>query len=113
MPRSDNQYLGEFEQLVLLAVLQLRENARALDLRRELEEQANRKVARGALYATLERLCTKGFLEWEVEDATPTRGGLPRRRFTVTSEGVTALRLSRQAVANLSRGLERLLEESR
>jgi hypothetical protein len=93
MSRDDNQYLGEFEQLVLLAVLQLGSDARALDIRRELDEQAK-------------------LLEWEVEDTTPPRGGLPRRRFVVTKAGLAALRTSRQVVANLSRGLERLLEKS-
>lgn len=112
MSRKANQYLGEFEQLVLLAILQLGTDARALDIRRELEEQANRATARGALYATLERLGSKGLLEWEVEDSTPTRGGLPRRRFIVTRAGLDALRFSRQAIANLSRGLEKLLERS-
>ena len=112
MSRKDRHYLGEFEQLVLLAVLQLSTDARALDIRRELEEQANRRPARGALYATLERLGSKGFLEWEVEDATPSRGGLPRRRFLVTKEGMAALRTSRRAISNLSRGFERLLEKS-
>jgi DNA-binding PadR family transcriptional regulator len=111
MSRNDNQYLGEFEQLVLLAILQLGADARAIDIRRELEEQANRNTARGALYATLERLDTKGFLEWEVEDSIPPRGGLPRRRFAVTDAGMEALRTSRRAVANLSRGLDHLLEK--
>lgn len=112
MSRNDKQYLGEFEQLVLLAVLQLGQEARALDIRKQLEQQADRPTARGALYATLERLVGKGHLEWEVEDTTPPRGGLPRRRFAVTRTGLNALRASRQAVANLSRGLEGLLERS-
>jgi len=112
MARKDQQYLGEFEQLVLLAVLQLDKDARALDIRRELEEQADRPTSRGALYATLERLGDKGFLEWEIEDSTPKRGGLPRRRFVVTKSGLKALRASRQAVANLSRGLDKILEKS-
>jgi PadR family transcriptional regulator PadR len=111
MSRKDNQYLGEFEQLVLLAVLQLGDDARALDIRRELEEQAKRQTARGALYATLERLGGKGLLEWEVEDTTPARGGLPRRRFVVTKAGLEALKTSRLAVTNLSRGLENILEK--
>ena len=111
MSRNDKQYVGEFEQLVLLAVLQLGSEARALDVRRELDEQANRQTARGALYATLERLGGKGLLNWEVEDATPARGGLPRRRFVVTKAGLDALRASRLALTNLSRGLEQLLEK--
>jgi DNA-binding PadR family transcriptional regulator len=112
MSRDEQKYLGEFEQLVLLAVLQLGMEARALDIRRELEEQAKRRTSRGALYATLERLGSKGFLDWKIEDSTPARGGLPRRRFTVTKSGLRALRASRRAVANLSRGLEEILEKS-
>ncbi len=112
MSPKSNLYLGEFEQLVLLSVLQLGAEARALDIRRELQEQANRTIARGALYTTLERLGNKGLLEWDVESSTPARGGLPRRRFLVTETGLEALRASRLAVANLSRGLEKLLERS-
>ena len=112
MSRRGSAYLGEFEQLVLLAVIQLGSEARALEIRKELVEQANRRTSRGALYATLERLGQKGLLEWEVEDSTPSRGGLPRRRFAATEAGLDALRTSRQAVANLSRGLNRLLADS-
>lgn len=104
--------IGEFEQLVLLAVLQLGENARGIDIRREIEQRAERRVTRGALYTTLERLEAKGFLDWEVEDSTPARGGLPRRRFTVTPPGLDALRTSRRALLNLSRGLEDLLADT-
>lgn len=103
--------LGEFEQLVLLAVLQLGAQAHATPVREAIEEGARRRVTRGALYATLDRLTTKGFLDWEVEESTPTRGGIPRRRFRVTKEGLVALRHSYHAVRTLSRGLERVLRE--
>jgi len=68
-----------------------------------------RRVTRGALYATLDRLTTKGFLDWEVEESTPERGGIPRRRFRVTKPGMAALRRSYNAVRTLSSGLERVL----
>jgi DNA-binding PadR family transcriptional regulator len=103
--------LGEFEQLVLLAVLQLDAVAHAATVRQTIEEGARRRVTRGALYATLDRLTTKGFLDWEVEESTPERGGIPRRRFRVTKSGVAALRRSYNAVRTLSRGLERVLRE--
>ena len=67
--------IGEFEHLVLLAVLKLDASARAIDIRRLLEESAQRRVSRGALYATLERLEKKRFLTWRTEKATPARGG--------------------------------------
>jgi DNA-binding PadR family transcriptional regulator len=61
------------------------------------------------LYKTLERLEVKGFVEWEVEEATPDRGGHPRRLFTVTREGVAALRDSRDALFSLWKGLDTVL----
>jgi DNA-binding PadR family transcriptional regulator len=102
------QSLGEFEQLVLLAILQLEEGAYAADIRREIEERADRSVSRGALYATLDRLEQKAYLRWETETSTPARGGIPRRRFIVTPTGIEALRASLEAILRLSRGLEAL-----
>jgi DNA-binding PadR family transcriptional regulator len=103
--------LGEFEQLVLLAVLQLETDAHAARIRDTIEQRAQRRVTRGALYATLDRLTTKGFIDWEVEDATPERGGIPRRRFQVTGPGLEALRRSYGAVRALARGLDGVLRE--
>lgn len=104
-------YLGEFEQLVLLAVLRLSEDAHGPAIAGELEERAGRRVSRGALYATLDRLEGKGFLTWSVDAATPERGGQPKRRFAVTPDGLATLRASRQAVRNLEAGLEGVLAE--
>ncbi len=104
-------YPGEFEQMVLLAILRLEDDAFALSVLRELDKQAGRRVSRGALYKTLERLDDKGFVEWEVEEATPGRGGHPRRRFSVTSPGVRALRTSRDALHRLWHGLDGVLGE--
>ena len=101
--------LGEFEHLVLLAVLRLGDDAMAAAIRSEIEAAASRTVARGALYATFERLEGKGFLRWETEAAVPARGGVPRRRFVVTPAGVEALRRTRAAVRALAQGLERLI----
>jgi DNA-binding PadR family transcriptional regulator len=104
--------LGEFEQLVLLAILQLGDDAHAALLRARIEEVAHRRVTRGALYATLDRLTAKAFIDWEVEDATPERGGIPRRRFRVTEAGIETLRRSYTALRALARGLEGLLREA-
>jgi PadR family transcriptional regulator, regulatory protein PadR len=104
--------LGEFEQLVMLAVLQLEEEAHAARIREAIEDGARRRVTRGALYATLDRLTGKGFVDWQVEESTPARGGIPRRRFRVTREGLAALRHSYNAVRTLARGLESVLRES-
>jgi len=103
--------LGEFEQLVLLAILQLGDDGFALSVLHELDRRAGRRVSRGALYKTLERLEEKGYVDWDVEDATPGRGGHPRRRFKVTPSGVAALRTSRDALFRFWHGLEGVLGE--
>jgi DNA-binding PadR family transcriptional regulator len=104
--------LGEFEQLVLLAVLQLGDDAHAATLRSRIEDDARRRVTRGALYATLDRLTEKGCLDWVVDETTPERGGIPRRRFRVTETGLAALRRSYGALQTLARGLEGLLRQA-
>ena len=104
------RFLGEFEQMVLLAVLQLKAEASAVGILEELDERAGRSVSRGALYKTLERLEQKGLLEWTTEDGSPDRGGHPRRLFAVTSRGIAALQESRQALNRLWEGLDSVLE---
>lgn len=103
-------FLGEFEQMVLLAILQLGKDAYALGVIRELDHRIGRRVSRGALYKTLERLAEKGFVDWEVEETTPGRGGHPRRCFRVTSTGMTALRVAKDALFRLWEGLDGVLD---
>lgn len=102
-------YLGEFEQLVLLAILQLGEAARAAAVRARIEEVATRRVTRGSLYATLDRLAGKGLLDWVVEDGGAERGGVPHCRFRVTAAGREAVRHSYSVIRELSRGLGEVL----
>src|SRR5262245_3674139 len=104
-------YLGEFEQLLLLAVLRLDNAAFAPDVARELEERAGRSVSRGHLYTSLDRLEDKGLLRWKVAAGTAVRDGLPRRVYTVAPAGVEALRASRDVLQRMWRGLEGLLNE--
>ncbi len=101
--------LGEFEQLLLLAVLQLNDRATGTAISTELEERADRCVSRGALYSALDRLEAKGYLTWRVEESTPERGGNPARLFSVTDPGLEALRAHQRALHNLTRGLDDLL----
>jgi len=102
--------IGEFEQMVLLATLRLGEEAYAPGVGSLLEEVTKRRVSRGALYATLERLESKGLLRWRLDGATPERGGHRRRCFEVTPAGVDALRATRSALTALWQGLEVLVE---
>ena len=103
--------LGEFEQLVLLAVLRLGEGAYAPGIGQLLEERAGREMSRGTLYAALERLEGKGFLEWSIEASTSKRSGNRRRRFRVTPAGVQALSAVRSVLLGLWEGVEHLLGE--
>ena len=105
---APKSFLGEFEQMVLLAILQRGENANALEIRRELEESANRKVAKGAFYTTLDRLEKKKYLTWVARPAAEGRSGLPQRHFEVTPQGVAELRKTREALQNLWQGLDGL-----
>ena len=104
--------LGEFEQLVLLAILQLGDEAYGPGLGGLLEETLGRPVSRGALYSSLARLEEKGFLEWRVEAASSDRAGNRSRRFAVTEAGLETLRASRRAFLSLSKGLESMLERA-
>ena len=84
--------IGEFEQLVLLAILARGNACSAIALAEELEERAGRSVSRGALYGTIDRLKEKGLLDWAIDEGDIARSGHPRRHFTLTPEGVDVLR---------------------
>jgi DNA-binding PadR family transcriptional regulator len=102
--------LGEFEQLLLLAILQCGNDAYTVPIRTLLSERAGRDVARGALFTTLDRLEAKGLVTSRMGEALPVRGGRPRRYFTVTTGGVASLRAARAALRLLSEGLDAVLE---
>lgn len=103
--------LGEFEMLVLLAILRNGDAPYANRLREDLEENAERRVTRGALYRTLERLTSKGLVAWELTPSeTPERGGHPMRRLEVTSAGVEAVRHSRDVLLSYLTDLGPLLD---
>jgi PadR family transcriptional regulator PadR len=101
--------LGEFEVLVLMAVLHVGDEAFGSAIRDQLEVRSGRKTSRGAVYITLDRLEEKGLLQSELRDGTSARGLRPRRYFTLTNEGTAALRASLKLVARMHRGLESAL----
>src|SRR5262249_4025677 len=103
--------LGEFEQLVLLAILRLGADAYGVTIARELEANAQRRVSRGALYTTLDRLEGKGLVRWKIPPGTRERGELPRRCYTVSARGIAALRASHQVLQRMWRGLDDILKE--
>ena len=106
-------YVGEFEYAVLLALLHVEgtDDAYAVPVRTLLEARTGRPIARGALYTALERLEAKGCLRSRMGDPTAERGGKAKRYFTVTPLGVKALKAMHASLANLSRGLEAVLEQ--
>lgn len=98
--------LGEFETLVLLALLRLGHDAYGMSVRREITERTGRDVAIGAVYATLERLASKGFVTGAAGPATAERGGRARRFFAVTAKGRAALVASQRALTRMLDGVE-------
>jgi DNA-binding PadR family transcriptional regulator len=97
--------LGEFEQLILLAILRLRDGAYGVTIRAELANRTGRNIAPGALYTTLDRLETKGLIASRMSDPTPQRGGRAKRQVTVTAAGMEALTRALQAYERLLDGL--------
>ena len=104
-------YLGEFEHLLLLTVLRLGPRAFGLDIARALETRAERRVSRGALYTSLDRLEDKGLLRWTANAGGAARDGMPRRLYTVTAAGRAALRDSRRVLLRMWRGIGPLLKD--
>jgi DNA-binding PadR family transcriptional regulator len=102
-------YLGELEQLLLLAVLQCGDEAYTVPIRQILLTRSRRRVSRGALHTSLDRLEAKGLLQSRMGEPLAIRGGRARRYFTVTRPGIAALRDARAAVASLSQNLESVL----
>jgi len=84
--------LGEFEQMVVLAILRQGDGAFALEVRREIEDESGRAVSRGAFYTTLERLKRKGLVTWTRVQPTDSRRREAHRLFSVTPDGMEMLR---------------------
>lgn len=97
--------------MVLLAILQQRDTAFGLEVRREIEDSTAKEVSRGAFYTTVDRLERKGLVSWQEAPAGGRRGGAPQRLFHVTAAGIEALRAARLALETLSRDLDDLWEE--
>ena len=104
-------YLGEFEQQVLLVIVRLGDEAFGPDVGRELEARAGRRVSRGALYTTFDRLEDKGLIRWRTVPGTEARDGLPRRLYSSTGAGLAALRAARDVVRKLWEGIDVRLKE--
>jgi PadR family transcriptional regulator, regulatory protein PadR len=102
--------LGEFEQLVLIALLRLGPDAYGATIRREIESRARRSLAISAVYTTLERLERKGLVRSRIGDPTPQRGGRRRKHFELLPPGARALKTAYDAFTGMTAGVERRLK---
>jgi PadR family transcriptional regulator, regulatory protein PadR len=100
------ELLGSLEQLVLIALVRLGPNAYGMTVRREIEERTGRVLSIGAIYATLERLQTKGYVRSFVGEPTAERGGRAKRLFAIEAEGQRALRTTQDTMRKMTAGLK-------
>lgn len=105
--------LGEFEQAVMLAILHLGEDVYGVPIADEIERRTGRAVSPAAVYVTLRRLEQKGLLSSAMSPPTPERGGKARRCVRVTAAGRDTLRLTRQVIDSMWKGLDPALRTDR
>ena len=103
---AKGDYLGEFEQLVLLALIRLEDNAYGMTIRQTIHQRTSRAAAIGQVYSALERLELKGYLASHLTGPEPIRGGRSKKLYRLTAEGATALSASRGMMARMADGLD-------
>ena len=97
--------LGEFEQLILFALLRLGEDAYGVTIRQEIEKRTGRNVSSGAIYTALERMEARGYVTSRMGDPTPERGGRRKKYYTLEAAGSKALSRSYDALQRMAKGL--------
>ena len=102
---TGRDYLGEFEHIIVLALLRLEDRAYGVTVRQEIEFRIKREVSIGAVYATLDRLETKGYVKSHRGEPTPERGGRSKRFFRVTPKGMAAVNRTQRALVSMTEGL--------
>lgn len=105
-------YLGEFEQLLLFALLQLEDDAYGSRIRESIERRTGRTVSPGAVYTALDRLESRGLVSSVLGPPTAQRGGKRKRFYRIEPEGAELLRRSQEALARMARGLTPKLRTS-
>jgi DNA-binding PadR family transcriptional regulator len=109
---SRDDYLGEFEHLVLLALVRLGDGTYGVPIREEIVERAGREVSFGAVYSTLRRLESKGWIETWMSEPTPVQGGRSRKRVRLTSVGLETLQRAQQRLSRMAEGLGGVLGQA-
>ena len=105
---TGREYLGNFELIVMLALLRVGEDAYGVPIAREIEERTGREVVLGSVYAALERLEGKQLVASELGEPTAERGGRAKRYFRVTSKGLREVRATQRTLKKLWQGLPQL-----
>ena len=100
---TERSYLGEFELMILLAVIHLGDEAYGVPISQELERHRGKDVSVGSVYAALERLESKGLVASSLGDPTPERGGKAKRFFRITKEGLRQVHETRRVLSKLWR----------
>lgn len=109
MPRDS---IGEFEHLILLAVLRLGDEAYGVPVIEEVESRTGRDVSQAAAYLTLKRLEQKGWIRSRLSEPTPERGGRAKRYFSLAPKGIERMRDTRAALVSMWEGVEPELDRS-
>ena len=97
--------LGEFEQLLLFALLRVGDDAYGVTLRREIETRTSRVVSAGAVYTAMERLEARGFVSSAIGEPTPQRGGKRKKHYKLEKAGAKALARSHASLSAMARGV--------
>ena len=105
---ANRDYLGNFELIVLLSLIRLHENAYGVLISREIEETTGREVALASVYATLDRLESKGLVCADMGEPTPERGGRAKKYFQITARGLREVRDARRVLRKLWKRLPQL-----
>ena len=106
-----DEYLGNFDLMLLLAILRLGDDAYGVTIAQELEQQTGREVVIASVYARLERLQERGLVTSNLGDSTPERGGRAKRYFRITAAGIREVRDARQALMKMWKGLPEIKGE--
>ena len=109
---GSKSFLGEFEHMVLAAVVRLGDQAYGAAILTEIRTQTGRRVPGGSLYVTLDRLERKRLIESRMGERNRERGGRPKRYMTPTAEGLRAIKEVREAMLSLWSGIEDRLEKA-
>src|ERR1700687_240179 len=110
---AKGDYLGEFEYVVMLSLIRLGDDAYGMTIRQNIEERTERPISVGAVYAALERLEDKGYLNSREGETTRGRGGRSKTYYEGTTPGQRAVRQTRAMFRRMEEGTERALGPSR